>query len=129
MLGVRSKTEMALKGGFMNSKEECLRKACEIVNGARARDYGSPEDGFTTIAILWETYLEAKTGRSVNIDALDVAMMMELLKIARAANSPLKDDNYIDLAGYAACAYSIAKDAQDAQGAKEGINVQFVFRD
>lgn len=36
----------------MNSKEECLRKACEIVNGARARDYGSPEGWNFTLMVL-----------------------------------------------------------------------------
>ena len=30
----------------MNKREECLRKACEIVNGQREKSYGTPEDNF-----------------------------------------------------------------------------------
>ena len=88
----------------MEKREECLRTACEIVNGARAESYGDAEDNFQTIATLWETYLQA-TGCDVMIDTKDVAMMMILLKVARAAAPEAHLDNYIDIAGYAACAY------------------------
>ena len=52
----------------MNSKEECLRTACDIVNGARQECYGDAEDNFQTIATLWETYLKA-TGCDVVINS------------------------------------------------------------
>ena len=86
----------------MNKREECLRKACEIVNGQREQQYGTPEDNFKMIAYLWSDYLEA------DISAVDVAMMMSLLKIARIATGTFKEDSFIDLAGYAACGYEIA---------------------
>ena len=38
----------------------------------------------------------------------DVAILMALLKIARVRSGRYKADNYIDLAGYAACAAEIA---------------------
>ena len=90
----------------MNDREKCLREACEIVNGARQECYGDAEDNFQTIATLWETYLNA-TGGDVLIGSKDVAMMMILLKVARAAYPEIHLDNYIDIAGYAACAYGI----------------------
>ena len=86
----------------MNKREECLRRANEIVNGQREEDYGTPEDNFKMIAELWSTYLEA------DISAVDVAMMMSLLKIARISTGTFKEDSFIDLAGYAACGYEIA---------------------
>lgn len=86
----------------MNKREECLRTACEIVNGQREKSYGSPEDNFKMIAYLWSDYLEA------DISAVDVAMMMALLKIARISTGTFKEDSFIDLAGYAACSYEIA---------------------
>ena len=89
---------------LMEKREECLRTACEIVNGERHECYGNAEDNFQTIATLWETYLKA-TGCEVMIDKKDVAMMMILLKVARAAAPEIHLDNYIDIAGYAACAY------------------------
>ena len=49
-------------------------------------------------------YLKA-TGCNVLIDSKDVAMMMILLKVARAAVPGIHLDNYVDIAGYAACAY------------------------
>ena len=36
-------------------------------------------------------------------------MMMALFKIARASTGKYKADNYIDLAGYAACGMEIAE--------------------
>lgn len=79
-------------------REEVLEKAKQCVCGDRESDYGSPEDNFKRIAVLWSTYL--------GIDALtpkDVAAMLALLKIARIASGHAKDDNWVDLAGYAAC--------------------------
>lgn len=90
----------------MEKREECLRTACEIVNGARQECYGDAEDNFQAIATLWETYLNAR-GCDVVLDSTDVAMMMILLKVARAASHEIHLDNYIDIAGYAACAYGI----------------------
>ena len=55
------------------------------------------------IAGLWADYLH---GIGVNLDFLephDVAAMLALLKIARIASGHAKADNWIDLAGYAAC--------------------------
>lgn len=42
-----------------------------------------------------------------HINAKDVATMMGLLKVARIATG-YKEDNFVDLAGYAACAGEIA---------------------
>lgn len=66
-------------------------------------DYGKPEDNFATIAELWELYLNAAyVDDCVTITSRDVAAMMILLKIARAAMST-KCDHWVDIAGYAAC--------------------------
>lgn len=69
--------------------------------GSREEDYGSPEDNFAVIAALWTAY----TG--TDITPKDVAMMMALLKIARA-KAGSKPDTYVDLAGYAACGAEIS---------------------
>ena len=86
----------------MNKREECLRRANEIVNGQREQSYGTPEDNFKVIAEMWSAYLET------DVSAVDVAMMMSLLKIARISTGTFKEDSFIDLAGYAACGYEIA---------------------
>lgn len=79
-------------------REEVLQKAEEIVKGARQQAYGNPEDCFTSIANLWGSYLD------IHISPSDVAMLMVLLKIARSRGRRDYADNYIDIAGYAACA-------------------------
>lgn len=94
------------------TRSEVLSKADSYVNGDREQDYGSPESNFQTIADLWAVYLQ---GCGVTIDFLephDVAAMLALLKIARIASGHAKADNWVDLAGYAACGGEIqsAKD-------------------
>lgn len=79
-------------------REEVLQKAGEIVNGARQEAYGNPEDCFTAIANLWGCYLDT------HISPADVAILMVLLKIARSRGRRDYADNYVDIAGYAACA-------------------------
>lgn len=71
--------------------------------GRREQDYGSPENNFALIARLWNAYL----GDQVT-DALDVAMMMALLKLARIRTGKRNADSFVDLAGYAACGGEIA---------------------
>lgn len=80
---------------------DTLKAAAECVCGSREEDYGSPEDNFAVIAALWAAYTGA------DVTPKDVAMMMALLKIARA-KAGSKPDTYIDLAGYAACGAEIA---------------------
>lgn len=80
---------------------DTLKAAAECVCGSREDDYGSPEDNFAVIAALWTAY----TGTDVT--PKDVAMMMALLKIARA-KAGSKPDTYVDLAGYAACGAEIS---------------------
>lgn len=63
--------------------------------------YGRSENNFALIADLWSTYLDRA------VMAEDVAVMMCLLKIARIKTGKFKLDNYVDLAGYAACAAAI----------------------
>ena len=67
-------------------------------------DYGTPEDNFRAIAALWDQYLiSIKYDYTDNsLMPRDVAAMMVLLKIARVAVSE-KADNWVDIAGYAAC--------------------------
>lgn len=90
-----------------------LESAKEIVCGARSEIYGGPEESFGVIAALWETYVDACCVSScgsvdVSIRPEDVAAMMALLKIARISSGGVHADNWIDLAGYAACGGEIS---------------------
>lgn len=83
------------------TREEILNKAKECVCGDRDKQYGEPEDCFELIAKYWEVYL-AQKGTLLELFGEDIAAMMVLLKIARNQYKS-KDDNWIDIAGYAAC--------------------------
>lgn len=87
-------------------REEILDTAKKCVCGDREQDYGRPEDNFRTIGRLWEVYIREKClspGADICLLPEDVAALQALLKIARIASGHGKDDNWIDLAGYAAC--------------------------
>lgn len=91
------------------TRKETLDAALRCVCGDREA-YGTPEDNFGRIARLWEDYLGHP------ICPHDVAAMMALLKIARIASGQPKADNWVDLAGYAACGAELqAPAAPDVQ--------------
>ena len=91
------------------TRTEILATAEKMVNGDRQTDYGTPENNFQTIASLWDIYLSTMTNR---LTGKDVAAMLALLKIARIASGHAKPDNWIDLAGYAACGGEIEGDGK-----------------
>lgn len=93
------------------TRTELLETARKTVCGEREQDYGSPENSFQRIAEFWGTYLNQQ------ITPVDVAAMMALLKLARVAEGHGKADNWVDLAGYAACGAEI--ESSGAQNAPE----------
>lgn len=86
-------------------RKEILEQAIKAVCTDRDGQYGSPENNFKVIAEFWTDYLRnSRTLKCGSISAKDVAVMMTLFKIARITTGKHKDDNFVDLAGYAACA-------------------------
>lgn len=87
------------------TRRSILRDAEKCVVGDRDQDYGSPENSFAVIGKLWGIYLEEKCLRDGRITILpeDTAALMCLFKTARVATGHGKTDNWVDLAGYAAC--------------------------
>jgi hypothetical protein len=86
----------------MMNRAEILDTATGYVTKDRQADHGDLEDNFNLIAELWSTYL----GQAV--EAHDVANLMVLLKVARARGNPIHPDNWVDMAGYAACGGELA---------------------
>lgn len=84
------------------TRKTILDAATTCVCKERNDQYGEPEDCFQDIANLWAAY------KGVEIDAFEVAMMMALLKVARAKVNPQHTDNYIDLCGYGSIAGELA---------------------
>jgi hypothetical protein len=84
-------------------RADILATASEYVTTDRAATHGNAEDNFLRTAELWNAYLGVD-----DITSIDVAVMLALLKVARIRSNPNHTDNWIDIAGYAACGGEIA---------------------
>lgn len=90
-------------------RQAVLDQAGAYIQKDRNSTYGEPEDNFDSIARLWRGYAYTRWGIELPIETYDVANLMILMKMARAANDPVGNyDNYVDTAGYAACAAEVA---------------------
>lgn len=70
------------KGKMPTTRKTILDAAEKCVCKERNDQYGEPEDCLQDIANLWAAY------KGVDFDPFDVAMMMSLLKVARAKANP-----------------------------------------
>lgn len=86
-------------------REKVLKDATSIIMNDRNNVYGPPEVSFNSIAKFWNCWMVC-THRDVTFDEEDVAIMLLLMKIARTSFSN-KYDNFVDMAGYAACAAEV----------------------
>ena len=89
-----------------------LLDAAVAIVGEREGQHGSKSANHAAIAAVWNGILEA---RAINghdglaLKGSDVANLMEGLKIARRYSGGFNADDYLDGAGYAACAYEVRK--------------------
>ena len=88
--------------GVEMSRSLILDTAKEYVTKDRANTHGDAERNFGLIAAYWSAHLDA------NVTATDVAIMMTLMKLARAKANPAHADNWVDGCGYLACGGEIA---------------------
>ena len=87
---------------------DILTRAAALVGGDREKTHGSKLRNHWNIATMWNAYLAIRREPADPLTALDVANMMELLKIARGQLGAHNPDDYFDRAGYAGCAGEIA---------------------
>ncbi len=78
-------------------------EALAIVRGNREQCYGPPDQNFRTIAAFWSSWLSTRLRADVTLDGADVCYLMQLVKLARLANSPRHRDSIVDIVGYADC--------------------------
>jgi hypothetical protein len=96
---------MDQRGGYGMNRSEILDTAKAYVTVDRANTHGSAEANFGLIAAYWSAHLDAY------VRPEDVAIMMTLLKLARAKANPAHADNWVDGCGYLACGGEIAEQA------------------
>lgn len=91
-------SDTELRKAALNDIEQCVCKD-------RQAAYGEAESNFSQIAAIWNVSLGRKLTKPIN--ALDVAIMMIGMKLARAAYNPTYRDNLIDVGGYAVCGVAL----------------------
>lgn len=84
--------------GEMMDRNEVLSKAAELISGDRQATYGDAKEMHQLIGDLWSAYL------GVEVGAVDVAVLMVLMKAARSKGPQKHADNFVDICGYAALA-------------------------
>jgi hypothetical protein len=84
---------IGVAGDPLPERAEILTDAADTVTSHRQDQYGEPEDSLAAIGAYWSVYC------GYDFSPKDVAIMMTLLKIARAENGYHRD-NYVDAAGY-----------------------------
>lgn len=94
-----------------NVASEMLKAAAEAVSGDRERTHGSALQNHQNIARMWSAYLVNAGGQEIG--PVDVANMMELLKVARRQSGAHNMDDYVDGAGYAAMALEVREMSED----------------
>ena len=84
------------------NRSEILNTAKQYVTADRAATHGDAEKTFGRIAAVWSARL------GVPITEAQVCILLADLKSCRAWGNPQHADNWVDLAGYAACGGEIA---------------------
>lgn len=108
----------------LETAQDFAARAAELVGGDRARTHGSKGLNFRTTACLWNAYLTAKamtltdgwTAEEVRITGQDFAIMMILAKMSRVLSGAYNADDFVDMAGYAACAGEVARQLENGEG-------------
>jgi len=93
------------------TEKNILKEALRVVDGDRGHHYGHPLDNHGNTARFWTEYLKRKYGVEIDLEARDVCMMMVLLKVSRDANRK-REDNLVDIAGYARNAQMIEEEEE-----------------
>jgi len=89
-------------------RDDILLEAMQCITVDRAATHGDAENSFLAIADAWSWWLHNRPIPDDPLSPADVAMMMVLFKIGRIAGNKTHEDNYVDLAGYAALAGEIS---------------------
>jgi len=88
--------------------ESILEEAQRLIHGERNKNYGHPRENFRDIAALFSGYL----GKEIN--EIDVANLMILVKVARVKDAGYHRDSFTDIAGYAGCVERIYEEPDDS---------------
>jgi len=87
----------------MKKSESILEEAISLIGKDRHNDHGPADKSFERIAKFWSIILDTP------VQPHQVAQCMIALKLSRINHTSVNDDNWIDIAGYAALGGEIAQ--------------------
>lgn len=87
----------------MKKSESILEEAISLISNDRHNDHGPADKSFERIAKFWSLILDTP------VKPHQVAQCMIALKLSRINHTSVNDDNWIDIAGYAALGGEIAQ--------------------
>lgn len=88
----------------MLGRDRALNEAGDLINGARAKDYGSAQENFRRIAAGWSEIFDQEVTEE------QVALAMDWVKTARLIQTPNHHDSWVDKIGYAALGAEVSSD-------------------
>lgn len=100
------------QGNVQSSTKSVCAEADNLVVGARRETYGHPLDDYTCVTAMWRAYLKHKYGIEVPLAPEDGTLMMVMVKLAREAKHP-KRDNLVDGCGYFQCTDLIHREREN----------------
>lgn len=84
----------------MSERSDLLSEAIQVLS-QRGEHYGDVAADFSRVATLWSSLYSADR----DYEPHEVAMHMICVKLSRLVESPGLRDNWLDIAGYAACGW------------------------
>ncbi|MDA3624275.1 DUF6378 domain-containing protein [Saccharopolyspora sp. WRP15-2] len=91
-------------------RQSVLAEASDLIHSDRNAAYGPPMVNFQRIADIWNVLLGEQLTEPIT--TRQVADLMIATKLARGVEQPRRD-NYVDMAGYAACAQECVEEDTD----------------
>ena len=87
---------------------EVAAKAAALLDGDREATHGDKRVNHENIAAFWNAYLFRRPDRDAPLRGSEVAIMMNLLKMARTLAGAHNPDDFVDGVGYSAIAGELA---------------------
>lgn len=85
-------------------RDAALAEAGALINGDRAKDYGTAQQNFERIAAGWSVIFNQE------ISLAQVALAMDWVKSARLVQTPNHHDSWVDKLGYSALGAEVSSD-------------------
>lgn len=101
---------------------DTLRDADGLIHGERQAGYGSWEQNFGDLAVVWNMYLTRRglLGTNAQLEPSDCTFLFVLAKDVRQMHAH-KRDNLVDAAGYLAITDALTSDDPDVEALNRAV--------